>query len=198
MKSYSLPQHIVSYFTGLLCSEQSKLGLGNKIFPQELKAEAWVSFQQLSEPREHSGPCFWSCGLCLVWKVTVHSPCLSWTPGLETVYVWTSVHRAGVQWRGRLGKYGEARSWGLALSLYAHLARFPSEHPSELGVWDQQGQEKSRVGEIGAGERAGPGIDLVRADPHTHPALGLQLLCWVTGLNTTHHTWSLALGRGLG
>ena len=54
------------------------------------------------------------------------------------------------------------------------------------------------MGEIGAGERAGPGSDLVRVDPHTHAALGLQLLCWVTGRNTTHHMWSLALGHGLG
>lgn len=40
------------------------------------------------------------------------------------------------------------------------------------------------MGETGAGEWAGPGSDLLRVDPHTHTALGLQLLCWVTGLNT--------------
>ena len=79
--------------------------------------------------------------------------------------------------------------------MYAHLARFPSKHPSELGVWDQQGQEKSRVGETGGGERAGPGSDLVRVDPHTHAALGLQLLCWVTGLNTRKKS-RVELGTG--
>ena len=31
IKSYSLPQHLVSWFIGLLCSEQSVLALGNTI-----------------------------------------------------------------------------------------------------------------------------------------------------------------------
>ena len=55
------------------------------------------------------------------------------------------------------------------------------------------------MGETGAGERAGPGSDLLRVDPHTHAALGLQLLCWVTGLNTRNKSRvEPARGHGLG
>lgn len=90
-----------------------------------------------------------------------------------------------------------------------HLVGFPSQYPSELGPGGPtaQGEVKSGRDRRLGSERGLEGVlnlelcvlkqgsDLPRVGPHIHAALGLQLLCWATGLNTGNPS-GVELGSG--